>query len=276
MSIKIVLLFISFFVLAAATQPAAAAEEATQEAGWEFGAEVYLWGSSIGGKTGSGSDIDIDFSSLFDDLEMAFMGLFGARKGKWSLLSDVIYLDVEDKNGSGNVNVPVGPLGGSTVKVNVGADVTVTGWIVTPAVGYNVIETKKGRLDVLAGARYLYLKSDAKLNITEELDIELRNKGITGLRQINDRIIDKGHVWDGIVGVRGHLNLNEKWYLTGHADVGTGDSDLTWQVLAGGGYRFSKFDVILAYRYMEWDFDDSEAFEDLDLSGPYLGVKYIF
>jgi opacity protein-like surface antigen len=156
------------------------------------------------------------------------------------------------------------------------SDVALQAWVVTLVAGYTVIQNEKVRLDLLAGARYLYIKADTKLDITAQLDIELKNRGITGLQSVSDRIIEKGHVWDAIIGARGEVNLNEKWYLPYYADVGSGDSDLTWQVAGGVGYKFSKVDVILGYRYLDWEFDDDGALNDLDISGPYLGFKRVF
>ncbi len=59
-------------------------------------------------------------------------------------------------------------------------------------------------------------------------------------------------------------------------DVGTGDSDLTWQALAAVNYRFEKVGVVVGYRYLDYDFDDSDVFDDLNLSGPFVGVKFRF
>ncbi len=36
-------------------------------AGWEFGAEIYFWGASMGGTTTAGDDIDIPFSDILDN-----------------------------------------------------------------------------------------------------------------------------------------------------------------------------------------------------------------
>jgi hypothetical protein len=89
-----------------------------------------------------------------------------------------------------------------------------------------------------------------------------------------------GHIWDGIVGVRGAIVLGEGWSLPFHFDVGTGDTDLTWQAIALVPYKVSKWDVALGYRHLKWDFDDSDTggdvFNDLYISGPLVGVKYLF
>lgn len=273
---KIVLLFLSLFILVAATPDIAAAQEAAQNDKWEFGGEIYMWAPSLHLKTASGTDVDMSFSDILDDLEMMFMGALEARKGKWFLGADVIYFDLEDKDASGIATVPIGPLGRSSVNVGVDADVELSAWLLTPVGGYTVIQKEKLRLDVVAGVRYLYLKAVSKMDITEELDVELLRRGLVRTGDVNDRISESGHVWDGIVGIRGQVDLNEKWYLRYYADVGTGDSDLTWQALGDVGYRFSKVDVVAGYRYLEWDFDDDAAFDDLDIAGPFVGVKFVF
>jgi opacity protein-like surface antigen len=237
---KMIILLVSILFFAAAAPAVGTAQEATQE-NWQFDAAVYLWGASIGGKSSSGSDLDIDFDDLFDNLKMAFMGSVGARKEKWSLMADVIYLDVED-----DTHV------GSGVKLSA----EMTGWIVTPSVGYNLINSEKARFDILGGARYLFLKADLGLG--------------------NENVADSDSVWDGIVGVKGHVNLGKNWYLPYYGDIGTGNSNYTWQAFGGVGYRFRKVDVVAAYRYLNYDFDDGAVFDDLNFHGPFIGVKYKF
>ena len=75
---------------------------------WNHSLAVYLWGASISGTTASGTGIEVDFDTLTDNLEFAFMGFYQGRKGKWSMMADVIYLDLShDKQF--NVVPPVGP-----------------------------------------------------------------------------------------------------------------------------------------------------------------------
>ena len=252
---KYLLLTLIFFV-AVGLNGTASAEETAQTDKWEFDAAIYLWGASIGGNTGTGSDVDISFDDLLSNLEMAFMGVAQARKGKWFLMLDAIYLDVKN---SGNISIPVD----GSLDINANASVELTGWILTPSVGYNLLQTERIHLDILAGARYLYLKSDTELDFAP-------------LPSIKKRDTVSGSVWDGIIGVDGHVNLSKNWYLPYYADIGTGSSNLTWQVFGGVGYRFKRLDLIAAYRYMAWNFDSGDAFDDLNLSGPFVGVKFGF
>lgn len=226
-------------VLAGSLLMAATQTTAAQEQDWEFTADIYGWGASIGGKTAAGSDVNIDIEDLIDNLDMGLMATVGARKGKWSILTDVIYMDVDaDKHG---------------------VDVGLQSWIVTPVVGYNLIQEGDLTLDIIGGARYLWLKS--------ELDLS----GVGG-----PRVSDSGHVWDGIVGLKGELELGKNWYVPFCLDVGAGESDLTWQALGGLAYKFEKFDVVVGYRYLDWEFDNHSIFDDMDLSGLYAGLKLQF
>ena len=66
------------------------------------------------------------------------------------------------------------------------------------------------------------------------------------------------------------------WYFSFYGDIGTGESDLTWQAMAQIAYRFKWFDVSLGYRHLDWDFEDNAALDDLSVSGPYVGIKFTF
>ncbi len=255
-------LFLSLPILWTAPGLAAAKEEAHGD-DWEFEVAVYGWGAEIDAETHAGDTIEIDLHDILDDLEFTFMSEIGARKDKWSLRTDLIFLDIEDDE-QGSKTVPVGPFG---FAVGTDADVELKAWIVTPAIGYTVIDAEKFRLDVLAGARYFWLEGIIEVKITD----------IFGSRKI--RVSDSGNTWDGIVGARGNVNLTDKWYLFYYLDIGTGDSESTWQTLGSFAYRSGKFDAFLGYRYLDWKWDDddnNDVFKEVTIKGPYAGVKFVF
>jgi len=246
------------FMLLSGLPASAAAGETDSSEGWQMGADIYVWMIGIGGETTSGDTIDLPFDKVLENLEFAFNGGIHARNGKWHLSTDVLYLNLEDDN-SGKVALP----GDSEIK----ADVTVKmeSWVVTPVVGYSVIDTEKVRMEVLAGARYLYIKPELEFDITGPLNSREKN------------ISDSGDVWDGIIGIRGEVNLAKDWYAPYYADIGTGDSDYTWQAMAGVGYRINNaVDVVAAYRYLEWKFEDNKVLDSMDISGPLVGLKFRF
>ena len=218
---------------------------------WQFDATIYLWASDMEIKPEGGSTSTISFSDLLDNLDMAFMGALGARKDKWSLLMDVIYMDVSFIE-KGSVKIPDQNI---KTKASVGMDA----WIVTAAGGYNLVDTGKYSLDLLAGARYLATDLPIKYKIGPN---ELKTT-------------PSANVWDGIIGVRGKVNLADKWYMNYYADGGTGDSSYTWQALAGLNYKFKKVETGFGYRHLT-SHDKDDAIEDLTIKGPYAGVKFFF
>ncbi len=236
------------------------AADAYKSDDWEYSASVYMWMPSMKGETNFGADFDIDFGTLLDNLKMTFMGAFEARNGDWSLFTDVVYLNVGGSQ-SGTVTGD-GPFG-----LHRSRDVSIglKSWIITLAGGYNIVDSEKSRLDIIAGTRYFYLEEDLGLKID------------VGSVRIFDRSISvSDHVWDAIVGVKGHVNIDANWYLPYYFDIGAGGSDLTLQAMAGVGYRFEWGDVLLTYRHLHYDYDSDFPNAEMDVSGPLLGAKFRF
>jgi hypothetical protein len=247
--------------LTAAMPGIAAAQESDSGNDWHFGANLYIWSIYIGGSTVNGSEIDVDASDVIENLEMAFMGTAVVGRGKWTFLVDLLYLNLaDDRSATGTLRE------GGLVEISLDGDLDLKAWVVTPAVSYRVFENERLGLDVLAGARYLWMDADVNLEVTAPALLARE-------REFNK----SGEVWDAIVGARGEVALAEKWFVPFHFDVGTGQTDMTWQAFGGAGYRFGKVDVVVAYRYLSWDFeDDSEVLDDLNVSGPLAGVRIRF
>ncbi len=239
----------------------AVAQSESEDDGWDHSLAVYLWAAGISGTTASGTGIEVDFDTITDNLSFGAMGTYMGRKGKWSMLADVIYLDLSHDE-QFNLVPPVGP--GTGVILDSSLDFT--SWVVNVVGGYNVYDREGTTTDLVFGVRYLDLASDLFLNlsvgspdISESMSISLG-----------------GDVWDAIVGARGVISLGDRWFLPWGANVGAGDSDLTWQAMAGIGFKASSWaDIALTYRYLKWEMDN-DAIDDLALSGPLLGVIFRF
>ena len=230
--------------------------------GWQYEVTLYGWYSGIDGTLkfpgprGVEEDLVVDASDILDNLEMTFMGSLEARYNRWSIITDVIYLHLGD---DATTTLTVGPDPGQPV--NASADIDLTSWVVNGGVSYDVIETDGGRLAVVGGVRYMAVDIDGTFSIGGPFPVD------------KSESVD---IWNGIVGLRGYIQLNERWYLPYYLDVGTGDSDFTWQMLAGVGYRFGWGDVRLGYRYLSIEQGDDELIEDLAISGPVIGVGFRF
>src|SRR5690606_26752962 len=87
--------------------PALAQTAPSATAGWTFAVTPYLWLPSIDGEfryRGSSAagttDVDIGSSGLLDALRFAAMIAAEARNGRFTVLTDFIYLDFRDEGGS--------------------------------------------------------------------------------------------------------------------------------------------------------------------------------
>jgi hypothetical protein len=214
----------------AAVVPAASRAETPDE--WQFNATIYAWLPSINMDlsfpTGGGSSADVTASDILDALNFTFMGALGAQKGKWGLWTDVIYLDLGSSTKQtrdlevGGVPLPVGVTGK--------ADLNLTAWLWTTVGTYRVVDHPNYQMDVLAGARMLNVSTDLKWSLTGDLgDPPIIDT--SGKSDLSDTL------WDGVVGLRGRAEFGDdhKWFVPYYFDIGTGDSDLTWQAIGGIG-----------------------------------------
>ena len=59
-----------------------------------------------------------------------------------------------------------------------------------------------------------------------------------------------------------------------YIDVGTGQTHLTWQGIAGLGYAFSWGDLIAVWRYIDYRFKSGDTFGSLSMNGPAIGAAF--
>ena len=229
----------------------AAQEESSDE--WEYDFEIYGWLPTIKPTLPNGETLNWSLSDLLKNLD--FMAMFdgGARKGKWSLGFDFLYLNLGDTRTISKeiINHPV--------DVEVDLDLRALPFTVTA--GYQIAGSEKSRTDIIGGVRYIYIRIPLELSVGDKVEKALTGKVIT---------------WDGIVGLQGKSGINDRWYFDYYGDIGTGQSKLTWQAKAGFGYHFNKWTATFGYRYLRWNFESTEILEDLTIVGPYIGAKWTF
>ena len=242
--------------LALLTPSLASAAEPKDHNGWNYRFTAYLWGANLTANLPGQDSSPVPFYKLLDDLKMGFMGDFEARKDKWSFSVDMIYLDVQDSVSEG-ITLP----GEGPVTLDVYGDLK--GLVTTPSVGYAIVDSDKARVELLGGLRYLDLSLKARLTADDMV-------------LLDDKVSRSD--WDGVIGARATVFLNDKWFMPLYGDVGTGDSDLTWQLGVGIGYKFNKVNVTAAYRYLRYEFDSSSdaILDNMTMKGPALGISFYF
>ena len=124
-------------------------------------------------------------------------------------------------------------------------------------------------MDVFAGARLADVKQKLAYQVSGNvgpLPVEGRQGSLSA----------ETKNWDAIVGARGRVMLGaeRRWFVPWYVDVGAGDSDSTWQAMAGIGYSFGWGDVLAAYRYLDYDMKSGHPIADVNFSGPAVAVVF--
>jgi hypothetical protein len=255
-----------------ASTGALAQQSESESESWQFGLSIYGWFPNIAGQTsftqpGGSSEFRIDIDDILDNLEFALMGTFDIRKGRWGILTDLIYMDAgNSKTGTHEVSI-----GGRELPVNASAnvDLDLKSWIWTLTGYYRALEQTGLTLDVVGGFRYIDVEQKVNWTVT----------GNVGSIPVPDRTgaakADLSN-WDAIIGARGRFAFGAKkaWFVPYYLDAGTGESDFTWQGIAGIGYAFRWGEIVAAWRYLYYNLPSDKAIKDINFSGPLIGVTF--
>jgi hypothetical protein len=239
---------------------------------WKWQASIYAYLPDIGGRTTfpqsvGGSDSAFDASTIIDNLKMTFMGSLEASNGRWGMFTDIVYMDIGNtKSGYRELNLGGAPLPASA-NANVSYDLKGSAW--TLAGTWRVASDPASKLDVVAGARLFDMKQTFGWEITG-------NVGPVAFPGLSGESTAKLSNWDAIVGVKGRMAFGEghKWFVPYYFDVGTGESDLTWQAMGGLGYSFGWGDVVAAWRYLDYDMKSGKKIESMTFNGPAIAAVF--
>lgn len=263
---------------------AATAQDTGLRPGWSFEFAPYVWLPSVDatlrydiptGLAGS-ADVAADSSDYFANLNFATAFAATVRYDRFSVLTDVMYVSAE--SGSSRVDsanlIGIGrdPISST---LNAGGNSTLKTTLWTLAGGYTVASGSWGNVDVLAGFRYLGIEASTDYSLALTLVGPRGNAGPTfgGAGRLSGR----DNIWNGIVGVRGRINIAESgFFIPYYLDIGTGDSNVTWQTFAGVGYQTGWAGVQLGWRYMSYDQGGSGLVQDMSMNGAYLAVNFSF
>ncbi len=255
-----------------ASTGAFAQQPASKTESWQFGVSIYGWFPDITGQTaftqpGGSSEFEIDIEDVLENLEFTLMGMFEVHKGRWGFLTDAIYMDV----GSSESGTRDATIGRRQIPVGAAADIDLDlkSWIWTLAGTYRVLDQSGLTLNVLAGARYLDIEQEVDWDITGNVgSIPVPDRSGSAKASLAN--------WDALIGIRGRyaFGAQKVWFVPYHLDVGAGDSDLTWQGIAGLGYAFRWCEVAAVWRHLYYDLPSDKAISDVGFSGPAVGATF--
>lgn len=208
---------------------------------WENDLTIYAWGAGVTGTATLNGQTGAPTEIDFDEIIEKLEMAFMAH-----------YEGIEEAWGFGADYTYIG-LGDTN-------DLGVTGDLDATIAEAFAIYRPNAVFDVLAGVRYT------------GLDLAVEGPGVVTAN--GDRSLT-----DLYVGGRFFLPFSETWTGALRADVGAGDSDLTWNVVAAVDWQVSSGTSLRGgYRWLgyEVDKDDARVSNQLDLTfdGPFLAIAF--
>jgi hypothetical protein len=230
----------------ASPSPSASADD-----DWHLVVAPYLWLTGVHGTVGAlGHDVGVHASAgdLLSHFRFGLMGLIEADHKRVVLPLDLIWARLGD-----NKALPFPNLAATT------ADVKVTEFILTPKVGYRVLDQEKLKIDALTGFRYWHLGQNLQFSPSRlGLDFSGSQNWV-----------------DPLVGGRILAALTPKVEATIAGDVGGwgAGSQLDYQVVGLLGYKIKPTWTLQAgFRYLDVNYRSKTVF-DVAMSGVLFGVS---
>jgi opacity protein-like surface antigen len=222
---------------------------------WHASLSPYLWMAGMNGTVAFGGHevrVDQSFGDILGNLKFGVMALSEVRRGRIGFLADVMYIRLSDQTA-----IPVEGLSGT---VNVKSSLNT--FTLTPYFGYRIIGGPRGSIDFLTGGRYYHV-----------------DPSITGDTGTTRSSFSTTNNWaDFVEGGRFVLNLTPRIGTFFIGDAGGGGSVLTWQIMGGFGYKWSKrWSTNAAYRHLYFNRQTSNGFGlEQTQHGFIVGATYRF
>jgi len=244
---------IRIFACALAAAFATQAYPAEGDEGWRWSLAPYLWASGIketlrvDGEVVGGQDLT--FADLVDKTEATAQLHFEGSRDRWGVFADLFYIELSD-SGTGNLGV-------SRLDADIEEMTSEAGAIFRPG-------GRDGRFEVLLGVRHFQVDEDYRFQV--------------GGMEPFDRSLDEDYL-DGLVAVRYHIPLGERWRVSLKGDASFGDTDGIWTGQAMVAWLFGAkrgSAVYAGYRYRELEYAKGPFDVDRTLSGVGFGVQFGF
>jgi hypothetical protein len=236
-------------VLVMADQPLTSEAESTSAAipaspqvgeptsNWHFAVSPYLWFPGVHGTIGAlGRDVSVHATpgDLLSNFRFGLMGAFETQYKRIVLPIDLMWIRLEDDKA-----LPFPNLMATKAKLT-GSEL-----LLTPKIGYRLLDEERIKIDALTGFRYWHFSENLKF-VPSNLNLNFSGSQ---------------NLVDPLVGGRVQLGLTPKIVANILGDVGgwgTG-SQLEYQVAGLLGYKIKpKWTLQAGYRYLSIDYRNSD------------------
>jgi len=218
---------------------------------WHVNTNVYLWFAGMHGTVGADgfeASVHASASEVFSKFNIGFMDTTEFQKRRFVIPIDFMWVKLSDDKA-----IPFLP------DYSVKAKVTQT--ILTPKVGYVLVDHEKLNVQGNVGIRYWHLGT------TLELDPQVAGHSI----------YSPSNWVDVVAGGRITLPLSPKASVAILGDAGGGGANLDYQVAGLLFYKIKpKWQLFGGWRYLDVDYQSGGTINDVAQSGLLLGVTYTF
>ncbi len=225
---------------------------------WKLLTEAYLLLPNIDGQTGVGNSltvpVDASTGDIFSNLKMGVMIYAEAHNSKWAITSDYVFMNLEQEITPDRL-IQSGTAG---IKQSI--------WELAGLYRLNSF------LEVGAGGRLnnLITDFDGTRNV-----LPIGSEEITGHHSVA--------FYDPVLIARLSTVVKDDWLVQFRSDLGGlgVGSDLTWQLQAYAGYRFSRlFQLTAGYRFISIDYNKGSGVDqftfDMNEFGPVIRLGFNF
>jgi len=231
------------------------AKETTTDDGWHFAITPYLWFAGVHGTTGAlGHDASVhaSFTDIFKYFNIGAMGVVEARYNRVIMPLDFMWMKLSDDK-----SLPLSDAGVQSIKAKM------TETMLTPKIGYRVVDGRKVKVDAVFGIRYWHLNTDFTLQ-----------------PQVANGFSQSANWVDAIGGGRIETALSPKAFIGVAGDAGGGSARSDWQVGGFLGYKISRKLVgLVGYRYLSVNYrpnNNAQFVYNVNMPGLVMGATYNF
>ncbi len=225
---------------------------------WRYAIAPYLWAAGMSGDVGlfglEPVHLDMSFGDIFDELRFGGMLVAEAHNGTWGVMGDFIYANTKSDT--------------SFVRNAVALDASVETSSFTGTVmgEYRAYMSETVSVDLMAGARIWSVDNDINAALAADGSPVAEWSGSDGATWV-----------DPMIGLKARFNTSTPWFFNAWGMIGTGSSDISWDVLGGVGYQWTdKVSLVGGYRALGVDYNDDGFVYDIVQQGPYMGAIFSF
>jgi hypothetical protein len=217
--------------------------------GWHVGIIPYLWFAGVHGTVGAlgqEASVHASASDVLSKLNIGLMGAAEVRYHRVTLPVDFMWIKLSDDKAL--------PL--DEVVDSIKAKMTQT--LLTPKIGYRIVDKQRFKVDAVFGVRYWRLTTDLTFEPT----------------QIGNGFSRSADWVDAIAGGKFQFALTPKVFVTVLGDTGGGSARSDYQIAGLLGYKIGRKCVLqTGYRYLDLNYRPSGGFiYNTATSGLLLGA----